>query len=206
MRATTFLAALIVCLTFTAATPSRADEAQDASAFADALGHKALAIITDASSGKDDKQKQLETLFEQNVDIDWIGRFVLGRYWRTASDDQKQNYQAAFRAFTIRHYTSNISDFTDVNFSVSRIRPDGNGGNIVSIRIKRPKGEDILAEYTIRTKEGEGLKIYDISVEGVSMITTQRSEFNSVVSQKGLDYLIGQLQKRSQTDAGIASK
>ena len=79
------------------------------------------------------------------------------------------------------------------------MRPDDSGGNVVTMRIKRPQAEDVVVEYSIRQKEGDGLKVYDIIVEGVSMLTTQRSEFNSVVSQKGLDYLIAQLKRQRPT-------
>lgn len=201
-----FLCLVFLGLAFAAPLPARADEKQDASNFANDLGHKALAVITDSNLSKPARQAKLQELFEQNVDIDWIGKFVLGRYWRTATEEQKQAYLTSYRTFTIAHYTSNISDFTNANFEVTRVRPADGGGNVVVMRIKRPQAEDIVVEYTIRQQEGSGLKVYDIVVEGVSMITTQRSEFNSVVSQKGIDYLTSQLRQRSQVETTESSK
>lgn len=183
-----------------AATFSWADDKGDAEAFANELGHKALAVITDTSLSKLEKRSQLEVLFEQNVDIDWIGRFVLGRYWRGASDQQKQDYLAHYKTFLIKHYTSNLTEFTDANFVVTKVEPEERGGNVVTMRLKRPKSEDTIVSYTVRKKASGELGVYDIVVEGVSMITTQRSEFSSVASQKGLDYLIAQLAERSKTE------
>jgi phospholipid transport system substrate-binding protein len=205
MLARKFLAVFVLCLTFLSPALSFADDARDAAAFADQLGHNALAIIS-GNTSKDDKQAKLEKLFSDNFDIDWIARFVLGRYWKTATPDQQQNYIASYRTFIIKHYTSNLSDFTDTNFEIAKVRPSDSGGNVVTIRIKRPQADDILAEYTIRAKPGEGLKVYDIVIEGVSMITTQRSEFSSVVSQKGIDYLISQLKIRSRNDQGVVKE
>lgn len=206
MGAKKFFAVLLLCLSFASALPAQADEKQDAAAFANGLGQQSLAVITDSSLSKSAKQAKLEELFSQNVNIDWIGKFVLGRYWRAATDEQKQHYLAAYRAFTIKHYTANISDFTDANFQVAKVRPDDKGGNIVSMRIKRPHAEDILTDFDIRAQDGGGLKVCDIIVEGVSMITTQRSDFSSVVSQKGLDYLTQQLQQRAESDPGVAAE
>jgi phospholipid transport system substrate-binding protein len=200
MCAKKFFAVFVLCWTIATAPLAHAVDKDAASTFANDLGHKALAVISDNGLSKNDQQAKLEKLFSANVDIDWIGKFVLGRNWRAATDEQKQAYLANYRLFTIRHYTSNLSDFTNSNFEVTKVRPDDNGGYVVTMRIKRPQAEDVVAEYTIREKEGDGLKVYDIAVEGVSMITTQRSEFSSVVSQKGLDYLITQLKQRAETD------
>jgi len=181
-------------------------EGADAKAFAEGLGQKALTIITNSSDSKNTKQAKLESLFENNVDIAWIGRFVLGRFWKEANDDQKKQYLANYKTFLIRHYTSNLSEFTDADFQVTKVAPEERGGNIVTMHIKRPNAEDTIVDYTVRKQDSDGYKVYDIVVEGVSMITTQRSEFSSVASQKGLDYLISQLAERSKQDDAQASK
>lgn len=203
MRAKILFAMLFLCLgNALGNTPDvyAADGKNEASAFSDELGHKALAIITDKANSKDIKRTKLEKLFQQNVDIDWIGKFVLGRYWRDATDEQKKSYLSNYKAFLIKHYTSNLTEYSDANFEVTKTAPEDGGGSVVTVRIKRPQAEDVVVYYTVRKKDGEGLKVYDIVVEGVSMITTQRSEFGSVVSQKGLDYLIAQLAERSKTE------
>ncbi len=204
MRAKLFFVLCIACLSL-GVSPARADEKADAGAFANDLGHKALAIITNATDSKDVKQQKLETLFQQNVDIDWIGKFVLGRFWRNATADQQSRYLANYRAFLVKHYTSNLSDYTDANFQVSRVSAGTNNDDIVRMNIKRPGADDIVMDYTVRPGDGGGMKVSDITVEGVSLITTQRSEFNSVVSQHGLEYLIAELARRSKTDPGAVS-
>jgi phospholipid transport system substrate-binding protein len=207
MRAMRFLALpclMLLALSLLTLPDASADDTADATAFANDLGHKALAIITNNSESKEQKQPQLEALFVEYVDIDWVGKFVLGRFWRDASDTQKADYLKNYKSFLIAHYTSNLSEFTNVNFKVTRVTPADNGGVMVSVHIQRPNAEDAVVDYALRRENGQ-FRIYDIIVEGVSMITTQRSEFASVVSNKGLDYLIQQLAARSQTEAKSGS-
>lgn len=189
--------ALAACLAFS--NPALADDKAEAKQFANDLGNKALAVITNESLAKDAKRKQLEGLFEENVDINWIGKFVLGRGWREASEEQQQQYLVNYKTFLIKHYTSNLTEFTDANFEVTKVEPEDRGGHVVTMNLKRPGAEDAVVSYTVRKNDQGKLNVYDLVVEGVSMITTQRSEFNSVVSQKGLDYLITELGNRSKT-------
>ncbi len=197
---TRFWTAVMLALCLALGTPaiSLADDKAEATQFANDLGNKALGVITDASLSKEARRKQLEGLFEENVDINWIGKFVLGRGWRDASEAQQQQYLANYKTFLIKHYTSNLTEFTDANFEVTRVEPEERGGNVVTMNLKRPGAEDAVVSYTVRKNDSGKLNVYDIVVEGVSMITTQRSEFNSVVSQKGLDYLITELGNRSK--------
>ena len=205
MRAKRLFAVFLLCLNL-GTLPAYAEASQDAKTFADTLGHEAVNILGNTSLSQDDKRQKLEALFQQYVDIDWVGQFVLGRFWKSATDDQKARYLTNYRSFILTHYTSDLTEFTNVNFEVSKVVPDERGGNIVTVRIKRPNAEDTIVDYTVRTKEGQGLRVYDIAVEGVSMITTQRSEFNSVASQHGVDYLIDQLAERSKKDTTMSKQ
>jgi len=201
MRAKRFFAFLMLCVLATG-TQAFADDKNQASTYVDSLGKKALAVISDAAKSKEQKNAALQDLFVANVDIDWIAKFVVGRYWKTATDEQKKQYMANYRDFIISHYTSNFAEFTNANFEVTRVIPDESGGNVVTMRIKRPQAEDIVVDYTVRKSASGGLKVYDITVEGVSMITTQRSDFSSVIAQNGFDNLITQLGERSKKEKG----
>lgn len=198
LRMKRFIAFFIVCLTCIVSSSGFADDKKDASKFVDNLGRQALAVITDKAKTKEAKNASLEKLFVDNVDIEWMGKFVVGRNWKSATDEQKKLYLTNYKTFLVSHYTSNFAEFTDADFEVTRVIPDGNAGNIVTMRIKRPQSEDVIAEYTVRKGDKGSLMVYDITVEGVSLITTQRSDFSSVISQHGFDYLISQLAVRSK--------
>ena len=179
---------------------AHADDKDAASKFVNDIGKQAVSILGDRDKSKEEKTTALEAMFENTVDIEWIGKFVLGRGWKSATDTQKQSYMNNYKSFLIKHYTANLTEFSSVDFKITRITPEDNGGNVVTMKIERPNQEDIVVDYTIRKKPNDGFKVYDITIEGVSMITTQRSEFASVVEQNGIDYLIAQLEQRSKKE------
>lgn len=195
-----------VCLTVFAAgmvmmsaVPAHADSVEPASKFVEALGNKAIGIVSDKTTSKAQKQTRLEGLFMDNVDFPWVARFVMGRFWREATADQKDRYVKQYEKFQILHYTSRFSDYTSGSFKISGARDDGDGEFTISMQIQPgDKGsEPVLVDYRVRKQDKGGYKIFDVIVEGVSMITTQRSEFASILSNKGIDALIEQLSAKS---------
>lgn len=175
--------------------PSMALAAKDdAGKFVDTLAKDIIGMIGDKGLAKDAKRSRLESTFEKNVDINWIGQFVLGKHWRTATDEQKKKYLTNYRKFLVLNYTSNFENFADTRFEIEKTA-DGNkaGEYMVSMVLKRPGQEDLNVDYRLREDSKTKYKVIDIVAEGISLLTSQRSEFNSVVTRNGLDYLIDQL-------------
>lgn len=164
--------------------------------FIDHLGKQVLELAKDSGTSDNQKQQILKDIFFQNVDVDWIGRFVLGRFWRTASESQQQQYLNNYRNFISTNYTSRLRDYTGETYKITGSRDEGDGKYFVSMDIVRPNGQNVETNYKVKEENGS-YKIVDIVVEGVSLITTQRSEFSSAVSRKGLDFLIEQLAKKA---------
>lgn len=188
---TRLLTVFALCLTFLlSALPAKADEAQ-VRGYVDQLAGQAMGILK-APGDKAGKQAQLETLFKQSVDIPWIARFVLGRHWNSATPAQQQQYVANYETFLVRNYTKRLTQYTDEGYKVTGVRQESGGTYAVSVEITQPDGPSIYTDYRIRDTNGS-LKVVDIVIEGVSLVTTQRSEFDSVVQRKGLDFLIGRL-------------
>ncbi len=170
---------------------------EQARSFVKTLTEQTLSILNEDGVAADAKEDKLMQLFGKNVDFDWVGKFVLGKYWREATDDQKKDYLRWYRDFVLRNYTSRFREYTGESVNVLRTEPISDGKVQVNMEIVRPKQEDVRIDLKLKDNAGE-LKIYDIVVEGVSLIATQRSEFASVVSRKGLDYLISQLEAKSR--------
>lgn len=167
------------------------------------VGDQALAVISNKKLNKDQKQSQLEKIFSGNVDIPWVGRFVMGRYWRQATDEQKSRYLKKYEKFLVLHYTSRFADYSSGTFTITGTKTDENGEFTVNMELKgdHPGDAPVLVDYRIR-KAAAGFKIFDVIVEGVSLITTQRSEFSSVISDHSIDYLIDKLNSMSVTEPG----
>lgn len=165
-------------------------DSEKARQFVDSVAGDVMDILHSTKS-EAAKRKELEHMIVSHVDIEWIGKFVLGRYWRQASDTQKTTYIKNYRDFIATTYASRFIEYQGEGFEISGIRAENNNRFTVKMKVKTDK-EPILIDYIVHQDSGK-YKIVDLVVEGVSMITTQRSEFASIVQGNGLDYLIAQL-------------
>ncbi len=200
MRFSAPLTAIAAAVFFSAsvfAAPA-SDGEKAAGKYMEDVASKALDIITSEKLTKAAKQAKLDRIFAENVDIKWVGRFVMGRYWRDATDDQKTRYLKEYEAFLIKHYTSRFAEYTSGSFTIVGSEDNGDGEYTVGMQLKGAdkNAEPVLVDYRLR-KEETGFRIIDVTVEGVSMITTQRSEFAAVIGRHDIEYLIGQLASKS---------
>ena len=190
----------VVALALFSAVPlgaAKAATTKDAEQYVNTLGNTALGIIS-GKAGKNEKQAQLEKLFSESVDIPWVGRFVMGRFWREATDEQKKKYLSEYQNFVVKHYASRFTEYSSGSFKITGSKDDGDGEFVINMQMTSGEAgaEPVAVDYRVRSEKGK-FKVFDIIVEGVSMITTQRSEFASVLSNNGIDYLITQLANKS---------
>lgn len=209
IRYNSFLAglryAVMTLLLMTA--PLQAAPVDEASSYIESVANKAVEVISNKTLQKEVKSKKIEQLFKDSVDIDWVGRFVVGRYWRQASEEQKRNYLKEYQGFLTRQYASRFAEYTDGSFKITGAHNDGDDEYTVNMKIKGSAGDEthVAVDYRVRADKGK-FKIFDVIIEGVSMITTQRSEFNSVIGNKGMDYLITQLASKTESMATLPAK
>lgn len=176
------------------ALPALASE-KEAKAYVDSVSDRVLTIIANEKLGHSEKQQKLISLFEQTVDTKWIGRFVLGRYYNTATPAQKKSYDDVYRDFLIRSYVPRFKEYKGEKIELGEVRKDGKNEYVVKTNIVAENEPAIRVDYRVR-ETGGSFRVVDIISEGVSLINTQRSEFGSVVSREGMDYLIEQLENR----------
>ncbi len=186
------LAALALITTISAAQAATVSPQQ---AFIDKIASDVLAIV---KSDAADKSAKLENIFATTVDFDWVGKFVLGRHFKTATPAQQTAYLAAYRPFIIKNYVSRLTKYTGQTYKITGARTSSDGASLVSMQLLDPKGRPVLVDYRVSGKPG-AFKVTDIVVEDVSLITTQRAEFNAVVNKNGLDFLIDALKKKAAT-------
>ncbi|MBY0356186.1 MAG: ABC transporter substrate-binding protein, partial [Rickettsiales bacterium] len=99
-------------------------------------------------------------------------------------------------------YTNRLKEYSGEKFKILQTRALQANQFMLSMEIASPDNQPpILVDYKVREENGR-YQIFDIAVEGVSLITTQRSEFDAVVGRRGLDYLIEQLQAKADANAG----
>ncbi len=175
-----------------------ADAARD---FVNKVGNDSLDTLKSKTLSVEQKRVKLNGVFTDVVDVAYVAKFVLGRYWRTATPKQQQEYLKAYQPFLINNYVGRMTKFSGQTFTLTDSKPTEDGA-VVGMILKTPDGSapDVLVNYRLN-KVGSGFKVIDIVVEGVSLLNTQRSEFSSIVSNKGLDYLISALQKKAASAA-----
>jgi phospholipid transport system substrate-binding protein len=175
-------------------------ESKEAEAFMTGLGDKVIALLTDRSLSQQEKTSQFQEILETKFNLKAIGKFVLGRYWKQASEEQKKEFLTFFKATTIASYASRFQDYTSEKFEILGSRPEKDGGVTVLTRIMRPNGQAISVDWKIFEKNGK-MAIYDVILEGISMGITQRSEYASVIQKGGgnISVIIDALRKRAGT-------
>lgn len=173
--------------------------AEEAKQFVDEIGKKVIGVI-DGSGSSSEKQSKLQSIFTENVDLDWMAQFVLGRAWQSATPEQQQSYKTYYKDYVLARYTSRFQDYTGAKYTITDAKSKEAGQFTVNMQIKAPEqSQKTLAGYRLREDSGQ-FKIIDIIIEGVSMITTQRSEFGAVLEQKGMDGLIEELKGKASAE------
>ena len=164
------------------------------------------AIKSDKQLASGDRQKAMKLAEEKilpHVDFEEATRLAVGRGWAQASAEQKKRLVTEFRNMLVRTYSNAISAYEGQTMNVLPSRNKaGDSEATVRNQFIRPGGKPVLIDYSMR-KTAQGWKIYDIVVEGVSLVLTYRSEFDAVVKQDGVDGLIKRLaQKNTPASVG----
>lgn len=193
MRRSAAIGVLVLTVLFCAA-PRQAN-AQDARAFVGTLGEQAIQVLGPSVSPAK-RLARFRELFRDDFDIPGIGQFVLGRYWRTATPQEQQDFLGLFQEYIVRAYSTRLAEYGGEPFRVTGARPNGEE-TIVASEILRANGNRIVVDWYL-VHRSTAFKITDVYVAGVSMKVTQRDEFASVIQRNGgrVDALITQLRQK----------
>ena len=174
-----------------------------ASAFVDTMGREAVAVMADKSLNRAQRVEKFRILLHKGFDIPTVARFVLGRYWNSASPGQQQTYLAEFEEMVVRSYAERFDSYSGETFKIVSSRPEGEHDAFVITAINRPNGPPVNIEWRIRQRDNR-FGVIDVVVEGVSMSVTQRQEFASVIQAKGGN-MDGFLQALHEKNAAMAT-
>ena len=169
------------------------------------------AIKSDKQLAAGDKQKAVKLAEEKvlpYVDFEQATRLAVGRAWREATPEQKKRLVTEFRNMLVRTYSNAIEGYQGQTLKVLPARGKQDPEETtVRTQFVRPGGQPLPIDFTMH-KAGETWKVYDIVVEGVSLVMTYRSEFDAVVKQEGVDGLIKRLAQKNTPAAvgGSAEK
>jgi phospholipid transport system substrate-binding protein len=172
----------LLIATASLAAPPVANPA-DAVAFMNKLWNRAFEIL-DNKVDPAVRRVRFRQLFQADFDGPGIARFVLGRYWRDASEDERREFLGLFEDYVVFVYTARLSNFGGEAFKVRGSRGDGDAVIVSTDVISPGSTSPVRIDWRLVIDNG-AFKISDLIVEGVSMMVTQRSEFASVVQRNG---------------------
>ncbi|MCK9994215.1 MAG: phospholipid transport system substrate-binding protein [Alphaproteobacteria bacterium] len=159
--------------------------APDTAAFVENLTYTAFATLGNHNITEQERFAKFSDLLHSRVDMPRIGRFVLGANWRQASPEQQAEYQKLFSDYVVSAFAGRLQEYTDSQITIKSSTPTGKGEHIVSTLIRNPKNpEPVKVDWRLRENAG-ALQVLDMTIEGVSMALTQRSEFSSLIQQNG---------------------
>ncbi len=172
-----------------------ADAAQNkAERFVKSLGDEAIEVLSASDASEEQRKIRFRSLLDEGFAVDTIARFVIGRYWRAATPQQRQEYMSLFREFVLDTYARRLDGYSGETFDVIKSRPIDETDTMVSTEIVRRNGPPIRVDYRVRIRN-DGHRIVDVIVEGISLVVTQRAEFSSVINRKGIDGLLAVLRE-----------
>ena len=192
------VSALLALHILSSAAHAGIDEGADK--FVRSLAEKAIQSRTGADVARPERVRRFRVMFKENFAVRSIGKFVLGRHWRRASDDEKREYFQLFEDLMVVTYVDRFQRYAGEALKVTKARADTDTIATVFSEIERPGGaQPIRVDWRVGTN-GTIYKVLDVVVEGTSMSNTLRSDFGSIVRREGgrVSGLLVKLREKTQ--------
>jgi len=165
-------------------------------------------VITAIKSDKDiqagNKSKIYKLAEEKilpNFDFDKISRLVIGKHWRTSSEEQKLQFKEEFKNLLLRTYAVALGKYQDqkIEFLPMRMKPED---KIVTVKseIIQSGAQPVKVDYVLTKGGPQGWSVIDIIIEGVSLVTNYRGQFASEIKSNGMDGLIKALAAKNKSN------
>lgn len=162
------------------------------------LTKEGIEKIINSSDSAEEKNKIFRKLFTENLDLDFIGKYVLGRYWRTATPSQKKEFIDLYKEFNVKTWSARFDEFKGKEFIFNGTSAANNPNQIfVDTSVPMQEGKPASVKWRVSNVNGK-LKIIDIIIENVSLAQTARNEYTAFIakSPKGIDGLLENLRSK----------
>jgi phospholipid transport system substrate-binding protein len=162
-----------------------------------------LAIIKADKELQSGNPGKLHALVEEKVlphfDFTRMTRLAVGRNWAQASDAQKDALAKEFQTLLVRTYSTSLSQYRNQTIDVKPAKiAAADKDTVVRTVVNQPGGQPIPIDYSMERTD-KGWKVYDVVVDGVSLVTTYRGSFNDQIQKTGIDGLVKTLAERNRS-------
>jgi phospholipid transport system substrate-binding protein len=139
----------------------------------------------------------VEEFITPHVDLKSFSKLVLGKHWRRATKEQRQQFLTQFHTLILRTYATAVTTYTGIEVEYLPMREESRQ-NFATVRtlIPRADGDGVNINYRLLCRYNVW-KLFDVSIAGISMVATYRSAFSAEVKKSGLDGLIKALQQKN---------
>ena len=180
---------------------ARADiDASKAEEFIKNVTKEGIEELINSNVSDEEKKARFTKLFNEDLDLDFIGKFVLGRYWRTATAKQRSEFIDVYRKLNIQTWSERFNEFKGKNFEflgTEKANSKANDQVYVNTQVPMPEGEPAAVKWRVKETNGK-MRIVDIIIENVSLAITSQKEYTSYIqkSPDGIDGLIKDLKSK----------
>ncbi len=146
-----------------------------------------------------DREAAIRQLLQTNFDLPYMGRSALGANWAKATPDEQTRFLKAAIEAEAHAYSERFGQYGGQTLVIGRVTDRGNGVSVVDSKLNQTSGQPITIQWEVRDA-GAGPRISDVKIEGVSIVMTRRSDFNSYIQNHGgkVEPLIVELENRSK--------
>ena len=156
--------------------------------FINELVDDAVTTLSNKSISIEDKNKKIETIALQNVDIEALGMYTLGQARKSLDQETLKKYKDLFRKYFLKNLTSRLTDYSSQKFEIIGAEQKSEIYTIVSSKIaESSSGPEIKIDWRVYTKDPTKPLIRDLIVEGLSLARTQKEEFASILNSNNND-------------------
>ena len=190
------MAGLAIAVLSLGSVPIAAPAAESPRAVIEATTDAVLGVLRNGSLTADDKRRRIEDVVYARVDFDTLSRLVLAQNWKTLTEAQRTNFVHEFKRHLALSYGKNVDSYRNEHVAIEGEREEARGDWTVKTKIVRGGPDDIAVDYRLRQTEGTW-RIIDFIIEGVSLVSNYRSQFQEIMAHGGVERLLDLLREKN---------
>ena len=193
-----FILSLFTALLFNSGVAKADVNTVKAEDFIKNVTREGVVEIINSNASQAERNARFEKLFNSSLDLKFIGQFVLGRYWKTATDEQRDEFIDVYRKLNVKTWSKRFDEFKGKEFVFKGTSPSSSPEQIfVNTIVPMDQAEPASVVWRVRQK-GNDMRVVDIIIENVSLAITARNEYSAFIkkSPNGIDGLIADLKKK----------
>lgn len=156
---------------------------------------QALTVLRDKQTPTAQRQQKLRDIVSASFDFKAMSQSAMGYYWKQITPAQQQEFQTVFVTFIENSYLAKINEFVSGEVKYLNAQPNGTQFSMVKTSVVMPNTGAISLDFRLLNINGQW-QIYDVLVDGISILANYRNQFNRIMSSKGYDTLIRDLKSK----------